>query len=79
VSQKRQYFGKKLAKQNNNKIDPRKLDETGVFKKPVDPSKKSKSRDGGETSGEKRKMSALEEIMKEEEERKKKQVPISRS
>ena len=51
-----------------------KLDKSGLFKKPSEPSKKSgKSESSG---GEKRKMTALEEIMKEEEERKKKQVIV---
>lgn len=52
------------------KRDMKKLDQTGVFKKPKLP-ESSKKREG-ESSGEKRKVSALEEIMKEEEERKKK-------
>lgn len=54
------------------KKEIRKIDDSGgVFKKPVEPSKKSGKSD---QSGEKRKPSALEEIMREEEERKKKTV-----
>lgn len=53
------------------KKEIQKIEESGVFKKPVDPSKKSGKLD---QSGEKRKPSALEEIMREEEERKKKMV-----
>ena len=49
-----------------------KLEKSGLFKKPAEPTKKSGGK--SESSGEKRKMSALEEIMKEEEERKKKQA-----
>ena len=57
------------------KKEIRKLDETGIFKKPGNlSSKKSGKREAESSSGEKRKMSALEEIMKEEEERKKKMV-----
>jgi hypothetical protein len=56
------------------KKEPIKLEKTGVFKKPADPAKKSSK---SETSGEKRKVSALEEIMKEEEEMKKKKVNFS--
>jgi hypothetical protein len=63
--------GLKLA----GKKDIRKLDETGIFKKPGNlSSKKSGKRESESLTGEKRKMSALEEIMKEEEERKKKSV-----
>jgi hypothetical protein len=59
----------------NAKKEIRKLDDSGIFKRP-NPSKKSAGKRDSESSGsgEKRKMSALEEIMKEEEERKKKQV-----
>ena len=49
-----------------------KLEKSGLFKKPAEPTKRSGGK--SESSGEKRKMSALEEIMKEEEERKKKQA-----
>ena len=65
----------------NSKKEIRKLDDTGIFKRP-NPSKKSSGKRDSESSsssGEKRKVSALEEIMKEEEERKKKQVRLNRN
>jgi len=59
------------------KKEIRKIEDSGIFKKPVDPSKKSGKSD--QSGSEKRKPSALEEIMREEEERKKKMVRLSQS